>query len=78
MKELFNLGKYEFYYKVVSLETRNNEQKHILEGELKGLATSMKVSLSSMRLDWTSWRRSFLNIKAGLLNSSKRKNNSGS
>ena len=37
MKELFNLGKYEFYYKVVSLETRNNEQKHILEGELKGL-----------------------------------------
>ncbi|HOO94205.1 MAG TPA: AAA family ATPase [Proteiniphilum sp.] len=37
LKELFNLGKYEFYYKVAALETRNNEQKHILEGELKGL-----------------------------------------
>lgn len=37
LKELFNLGKYEFYYKVAALETRNNEKKHILEGELKGL-----------------------------------------
>lgn len=37
LKELFNLGKYEFYYKVVSLESANNERQHLLEGRLKQL-----------------------------------------
>ena len=39
MKELFNLGKYEFYYKVVSVESRNNSQKQNIEGQLQQLGT---------------------------------------
>lgn len=37
MKELFNLGKYEFYHKVVSLETKNNTKKQLIEGQLQQL-----------------------------------------
>ena len=37
MKELFNLGKFEFFYKVTSLENKNNAQKQIIEGQLKQL-----------------------------------------
>lgn len=39
MKELFNLGKFEFYYKVSSLESKNNAQKQNLEGQLQQLGT---------------------------------------
>lgn len=35
MKELFNLEKYELFYKVTSLETRNNQQLQNLEGQLQ-------------------------------------------
>ncbi|MFZ4401122.1 MAG: AAA family ATPase [Bacteroidales bacterium] len=34
MKELFNLNKYELYFKVVSLETKNNQQIQKYEGQL--------------------------------------------
>lgn len=34
MKELFNLGKFELYYKTVALETKNTEQLQKLEGQL--------------------------------------------
>jgi len=37
MKELFNLGKFEFYYKVVSLETKNSDRKKYVEGQLQPL-----------------------------------------
>lgn len=37
MKELFNLGKYEFFYKVTSLESKNNTQKQHIEGQLQQL-----------------------------------------
>jgi DNA repair protein SbcC/Rad50 len=37
MKELFNLDKYELYYKVVSLEGRTNQQLQNLEGQLQQL-----------------------------------------
>lgn len=37
MKELFNLGKFEFYHKVVSLETKNNAKKQLMEGQLQQL-----------------------------------------
>ncbi len=37
MKELFNLEKFELYYKVTALETKNNAQKQNLEGQLKQL-----------------------------------------
>jgi len=39
MKELFNLGKFEFYHKVVSLETKNNAKKQLMEGQLQQLGT---------------------------------------
>ncbi len=37
MKELFNLGKFEFYYKVTSLESKNNALKQNTEGKLQQL-----------------------------------------
>ena len=37
LKELFNLEKYEFFYKVVSLETKNNAQMQHLGGQLQQL-----------------------------------------
>ena len=37
MKELFNLEKFELYYKVASLENKNNAQKQNLEGQLQQL-----------------------------------------
>ncbi len=37
MKELFHLGRFELYYKVVSLEGRNNALKQNLEGQLQQL-----------------------------------------
>ncbi|HHX31196.1 MAG TPA: AAA family ATPase, partial [Bacteroidales bacterium] len=39
MKELFNLQKYEFYYKVVSLENKNNSQMQLINGQLQQLGT---------------------------------------
>ncbi|AHW60637.1 exonuclease SbcC [Draconibacterium orientale] len=39
MKELFNLGKFEFYYKVTSLESKNNAQKQNIEGQLQQLGS---------------------------------------
>jgi DNA repair protein SbcC/Rad50 len=37
MKELFNLDKYELFFKVVSIETRNNQQLQIIEFQLQQL-----------------------------------------
>uniref|UniRef100_UPI00321693C0 AAA family ATPase n=1 Tax=uncultured Draconibacterium sp. TaxID=1573823 RepID=UPI00321693C0 len=37
MKELFNLEKFELFYKVTSLETKNNAQKQNIEGQLQQL-----------------------------------------
>ncbi|MEA3505721.1 MAG: SbcC/MukB-like Walker B domain-containing protein [Bacteroidota bacterium] len=37
MKELFNLGDYDLYYKVVGLESKNKEKKQNLEGQLQQL-----------------------------------------
>jgi exonuclease SbcC len=45
MKELFNLDKYELYFKVVSLETKNNQQIQNLEGQLKQLG---EINLSQI------------------------------
>jgi exonuclease SbcC len=37
LKELFNLGKFEMYYKVAALESKNNAQKQNIEGQLQQL-----------------------------------------
>lgn len=37
MKELFNLEKYELFYKVASLESKNNAQRQNVDGQLKQL-----------------------------------------
>jgi exonuclease SbcC len=39
MKELFNLEKFELFYKVTSLESKNNAQKQNIEGQLQQLGT---------------------------------------
>jgi DNA repair protein SbcC/Rad50 len=45
MKELFNLDKYELYYKVVSLESKNTQQVQNLEGRLNQLG---EISLTQI------------------------------
>jgi len=40
MKELFGLGKFELYYKVVSLENKNNAHKQNLDGQLQQLGAA--------------------------------------
>ena len=37
MKELFTLEKFELYYKVVSVESKNNAQKQNIQGQLQQL-----------------------------------------
>ena len=37
MKELFNLQKFELFYKTVALETKNNQQLQMLQGQLQQL-----------------------------------------
>ena len=37
MKELFNLGRFEFYYKVTSLEAKNNAGRQNIDGQLQQL-----------------------------------------
>ncbi len=37
MKELFDLQKFELYYKVVSLDNKNNDKKNNINGQLAGL-----------------------------------------
>ncbi|MDP3914637.1 MAG: AAA family ATPase [Bacteroidota bacterium] len=39
MKELFNLERFELYYKVVSLESKNNASKQHIEGQLQQLGS---------------------------------------
>ncbi len=52
MKELFGLEKFELYYKVVSLESKNNAQKQHLEGQLQQLGTvdSEQVTVFQQKL----------------------------
>ncbi|MBI9068417.1 MAG: AAA family ATPase [Salinivirgaceae bacterium] len=47
MKELFDLEKYELFYKVVSLESKNNSNIDILNGKLQGLG---EISLEEIKL----------------------------
>ncbi len=53
MKELFNLGKFEFYYKVTSLESKNNAQKQNIEGQLQqlGIVDSEQIGAYSTQLE---------------------------
>jgi len=50
MKELFNLGKFELYYKTVALETKNNEQMQKLQGQLQQLGEVKPEQLEEVRL----------------------------
>ncbi|MCW0484756.1 SbcC/MukB-like Walker B domain-containing protein [Gaoshiqia sediminis] len=49
MKELFNLGKFEFYYKVTSLEAKNNANKQNIEGQLLQLGTVNPEQISGYK-----------------------------
>jgi len=49
MKELFNLGKFEFYDKTVSLETKNNARKQLIEGQLQQLGSLDPEQVNSYR-----------------------------
>ena len=49
MKELFNLGRYEFYYQTASLESRNNARKQNLEGQLQQLGDIGPEQLDEFR-----------------------------
>lgn len=49
MKDLFNLGKFEFYHQVVALESKNNSLKQHIEGQLQQLGAIDPVKVSSFR-----------------------------
>ena len=50
MKELFNLEKFELYYKTVALETKNSEQMQKLQGQLQQLGEVKPEQLAQARL----------------------------
>ncbi len=50
MKELFNLGKFELYYKTVALETKNNEQMQKLQGQLQQLGEVKPEQLEEAKI----------------------------
>ncbi len=50
MKELFNLGKFELYYKTVALETNNNEQMQKLQGQLQQLGEVKHEQLEEAKI----------------------------
>jgi exonuclease SbcC len=47
MKELFNLEKFEFYYKVVSLEKKNDEKRQHIQGQLQQLGEVDPAQIAS-------------------------------
>ena len=53
MKELFNLERFELYYRTVALETKNNEQMQKLQGQLQQLGEVKPEQLdeANLRLD---------------------------
>jgi len=53
MKELFNLQKFELFYKTVALETKNNQQLQMLQGQLQQLGDVKPEQLeeAKIRLD---------------------------
>jgi len=53
LKELFNLGKYELWYKTIALETRNMQQLQMLEGQLLqlGEVNPEQLEESQLRLE---------------------------
>ena len=50
MKELFNLEKFELYYKVVALESKNTKQLQMLQGQLRQLGDIQPEQLESALL----------------------------
>jgi len=50
MKELFNLGKFELYYKTVALETKNNQQMQQHQGQLQQLGEVNPDQLTEAKL----------------------------
>ncbi len=54
MRELFNLGKFELYYKTVALETQNNEQLQKLQGQIQQLGEIRPEQLEEAKLKFDS------------------------
>lgn len=54
MKELFNLGKFELYYKTVALETKNNKQMQMLQGQIQQLGEVRPEQLEEAKLKFDS------------------------
>ncbi len=46
MKELFNLDRFELYYKVASIESKTNQQKQNIEGQLQQLGEITKEKIT--------------------------------
>ena len=53
MKELFNLQKFELFYKTAALETKNNQQMQMLQGQLQQLGDIKpeQLEVTKIRLD---------------------------
>ncbi len=66
MKELFNLQKYELFYKVVALESRNNEKLQILEGRLKELGEIQPMVIEEKKVELAELQKIYNNLKEDL------------
>ncbi|MBK6283571.1 MAG: AAA family ATPase [Draconibacterium sp.] len=59
LKELFNLGKFELYYKTVALESKNNEQKQNLQGQLQQLGEIDANKIAELETQLLELKKSF-------------------
>lgn len=50
MKELFNLDRFELYYKVASIESKTNQQKQNIEGQLQQLGEITKEQIAETEM----------------------------
>ncbi len=72
MKELFHLDKYEFYYKVVAVETKNNAKKQNIEGQMQQLGTVDPDQLNEYKNELTLLGSKLLQLNQNLTEDQKK------
>ncbi|MGI6573357.1 MAG: SbcC/MukB-like Walker B domain-containing protein [Fermentimonas sp.] len=66
MKELFNLEKFEFYYKVVSLEKKNDEKRQHIQGQLQQLGEVDPAQIKSCSESLSALEKEVQELNRGL------------
>lgn len=74
LKELFNLEKFELFYKVVALESRNNEQKQNIQGQLQQLGEINSEQIQIFQEQLTQIEKELIEWNEKLQNQQKQEN----